>query len=201
METFSTTRKRGEGMHYCSSMYAPLKHVIIKHPKDAFKSQEHLADEWKTFNYLSEPNYQEALIEYAEFIAVLEKYVEQIDYLPASNEVGLDSLYAHDPVKFTPHGAIILKSGKKLRQPEAVVYKEFLQDKGIRLLGVDVPSVDPADCKVVSAHHSLHRSDVHILENVMLGHVEPGNYELIALPLAIEGADGSPVRAVVRPLD
>lgn len=77
----------------------------------------------------------------------------------------------------------------------------FLQEKGIRLLGVDVPSVDPADCKVVSAHHSLHRSDVHILENVMLGHVEPGNYELIALPLAIEGADGSPVRAVVRPLD
>lgn len=77
----------------------------------------------------------------------------------------------------------------------------FLQEKGIRLLGVDVPSVDPADCKAVSAHHSLHRNDVHILENVMLGHIEPGNYELIALPLAIEGADGSPVRAVVRPLD
>ncbi|HBT73581.1 MAG TPA: amidinotransferase, partial [Lysinibacillus sp.] len=44
-------------MHYCSSMYAPLKHVIVKHPKDAFRSQAHLSDEWKTFNYLSEPNY------------------------------------------------------------------------------------------------------------------------------------------------
>jgi len=116
-------------------MYAPLKHVIVKHPKDAFRSQAHLSDEWKTFNYLSEPNYEEALREYAEFIRILEKYVDTIDYLPANDEVGLDSLYAHDPVKFTPNGAIILKSGKKLRQPEAAVYKAFLQEKGIPIIG------------------------------------------------------------------
>lgn len=122
-------------MHYCSSMYAPLKHVIVKHPKDAFRSQEHLSDEWKTFNYLSEPNYDEALKEYAEFMSILEKYVEKIDFLPESDEIGLDSLYAHDPVKFTPNGAIILKSGKKLRQPEAAVYKAFLKEKGIPLIG------------------------------------------------------------------
>ena len=122
-------------MHYCSSMYAPLKHVIVKHPKDAFQSQNHLSDEWKTFNYLSEPNFEEALNEYAEFVEILEKYVDKIDYLPMSDEVGLDSLYAHDPVKFTPKGAILLKSGKKLRQPEASVYKAFLQDKGISLIG------------------------------------------------------------------
>ena len=83
-----------------------------KDPKDAFRSQTHLSEEWKTFNYLSEPNYEEALSEYAEFIGILEKYVETIDYLPIAEEVGLDSLYAHDPVKFTPNGAIILKSGK-----------------------------------------------------------------------------------------
>ncbi|MEK5231080.1 arginine deiminase family protein [Lysinibacillus sp. FSL K6-0232] len=122
-------------MHYCSSMYAPLKHVIVKHPKDAFRNQQHLSDKWKTFNYLSEPNFDKALTEYAEFIAILEKYVEKIDYLPVSEEVGLDSLYAHDPVKFTPHGAIILKSGKTLRQPEATVYKQFLQEKGIPIVG------------------------------------------------------------------
>ncbi|MEY9976047.1 dimethylarginine dimethylaminohydrolase family protein [Lysinibacillus sp. RC79] len=122
-------------MHYCSSMYAPLKHVIVKHPKDAFRSQEHLSDEWKTFNYLSEPNYNEALKEYAEFMSILEKYVEKIDFLPESDEIGLDSLYAHDPVKFIPNGAIILKSGKKLRQPEAAAYKAFLKEKGIPLIG------------------------------------------------------------------
>lgn len=122
-------------MHYCSSMYAPLKHVIVKDPKDAFRSQTHLSEEWKTFNYLSEPNYEEALSEYAEFIGILGKYVETIEYLPIADEVGLDSLYAHDPVKFTPNGAIILKSGKKLRQPEAAVYKDFLRQKGIPIIG------------------------------------------------------------------
>ena len=122
-------------MHYCSSMYAPLKQVIVKHPQDAFRGQEHLRDEWKTFNYLSEPNFDEALREYAEFIAILEKYVDKIDYLPESENVGLDSLYAHDPVKFTPKGAIILKSGKTLRQPEAAIYKDFLQKKSIPIIG------------------------------------------------------------------
>ncbi|WP_324730122.1 arginine deiminase family protein [Lysinibacillus fusiformis] len=122
-------------MHYCSSMYTPLKHVIVKHPKDAFRSQMHLSDKWKTFNYLSEPNFEEALKEYAEFVEILKKYVDTIDYLPLSDEVGLDSLYAHDPVKFTPNGAILLKSGKKLRQPEASIYKEFLKDKGISIIG------------------------------------------------------------------
>ncbi|WP_054767123.1 dimethylarginine dimethylaminohydrolase family protein [Lysinibacillus parviboronicapiens] len=122
-------------MHYCSSMYAPLKHVIVKHPKEAFKSQEYLSDEWQTFNYLSEPNFSEAVREYAEFMAILEKYVDKIDYLPVSNGVGLDSLYAHDPVKFTPRGAIILKSGKKLRQPEAAAYKAYLAQQGIPVIG------------------------------------------------------------------
>ncbi|MCG3087055.1 dimethylarginine dimethylaminohydrolase family protein [Sporosarcina cyprini] len=122
-------------MKYCSSMFTPLQHVIVKHPNEAFRSQAHLADAWKTFNYLEEPNFEEAVEEFTNFIEILEQHVERIDYLPASEKVGLDSLYAHDPVKFTPEGAIILKSGKSLRQPEAEVYKEFLQEKGIPIVG------------------------------------------------------------------
>jgi len=76
----------------------------------------------------------------------------------------------------------------------------FLKEKGIRLIGVDVPSVDPLDSKDMAAHHSLHKNGVHILENVMLDHVEPGDYELIALPLPLRDADGSPVRVVIRPI-
>ncbi|MBB4823090.1 N-dimethylarginine dimethylaminohydrolase [Sporosarcina luteola] len=122
-------------MKYCSSMFAPLQHVIVKHPNEAFQSQAHLAEAWKTFNYLEEPVFEEAVQEFAEFIEILEQHVGRIDYLPASTKVGLDSLYAHDPVKFTPEGAIILKSGKSLRQPEAEVYKQFLQEKGIPIVG------------------------------------------------------------------
>ncbi|WP_027409706.1 arylformamidase [Anoxybacteroides tepidamans] len=76
----------------------------------------------------------------------------------------------------------------------------FLKEKGIVLLGVDMPSVDPLDSKELATHHSLAKSGVHILENLMLDHVECGDYELIALPLPLKDADGSPVRAVIKPL-
>src|SRR5699024_562821 len=76
----------------------------------------------------------------------------------------------------------------------------FLRENGIRLLGIDAPSVDTVDSKELPIHHSLYNNDINILENIMLDHVQPGDYELIALPLAIQGADGSPVRAVIRPI-
>lgn len=127
--------KGGVEVSFNSSMYKKLERVIVKHPNEAFISQEHLSDQWKTFNYLQEPNFEEAVSEYKTFIEILEKHVPQIDYLPKSDKVGLDSIYAHDPVKLTPAGAIILRSGKKLRQPEATIYKDFLQEKEIPIIG------------------------------------------------------------------
>jgi arylformamidase len=87
--------------------------------------------------------------------------------------------------------------------PEKITYLRpdlapFLNEKGVRLIGVDVPSVDPLDSKELAAHHSLHANGIHILEAVDLTSVNPGLYELIALPLALVEADGSPVRAVLR---
>ncbi len=75
----------------------------------------------------------------------------------------------------------------------------FLKEKGIVLVGVDVPSVDPLDSKELPAHHALAENGIHILENLVLEQIPPGPYELIALPLAIKESDGSPVRAVLRP--
>ncbi|WP_099157639.1 arylformamidase [Virgibacillus ndiopensis] len=77
----------------------------------------------------------------------------------------------------------------------------FLHEKGVKLLGVDMPSVDAPDSKDLATHHALYTHGIYILENIMLDQISPGHYELIALPLAIQGADGSPVRAVIRPLD
>lgn len=118
-----------------SSMHKKLNTVIVKHPKDAFINQEHLSKEWKKFNYLSEPDFVKAQHEYEQFLSIIKQHVDNIEFLPSSESVGLDSLYAHDPVKFTKKGAIILKSGKKLRQSEAESYKKFLQEKEIPILG------------------------------------------------------------------
>ncbi len=86
--------------------------------------------------------------------------------------------------------------------PEVIPHLEadlgpFLAKKGVRLIGVDVPSVDPIDSIDLHAHHSLNNNGIHILESVLLEEVEPGDYELIALPLPLAEGDGSPVRAVL----
>ncbi|AZU64261.1 arylformamidase [Neobacillus mesonae] len=80
-------------------------------------------------------------------------------------------------------------------EPELAYY---LGNKGIQLLGLDLPSVDPIDSKELSAHHELTRHGIHILEGLVLDHIDSGDYELAALPLSLVEADGSPVRAVLR---
>lgn len=77
---------------------------------------------------------------------------------------------------------------------------ELLAGEGVFLVGVDVPSVDPLDSKALPAHNALLERGIHILEGLVLDAVEPGNYELISLPLPLSEADAGPVRAVLRTL-
>lgn len=70
----------------------------------------------------------------------------------------------------------------------------------VMLIGVDSPSLDPETSKTMDAHRAM-PPDMRILEGLVLDHVPPGDYELIALPLALAGLDASPVRAVLRELD
>lgn len=77
---------------------------------------------------------------------------------------------------------------------------EMLVSRGVRLVGIDTPSVDPETSKDLPAHTAALRADMRILENLVLTHVAPGDYELIALPLRFSNLDASPVRAVLREL-
>ena len=74
----------------------------------------------------------------------------------------------------------------------------LLAARGVMLVGIDAPSVDPETSKALESHQACRRADMRILENLMLGHVEPGDYELIALPLKFANLDAAPVRAVLR---
>jgi arylformamidase len=76
----------------------------------------------------------------------------------------------------------------------------WLAGLGVRLVGIDSQSVDPADSKALPSHHELLKHDVRVLENLVLDNVAAGDYELIALPLKWMLADASPVRAVLREL-
>ncbi|MGQ0486308.1 MAG: arylformamidase [Hyphomicrobiales bacterium] len=74
----------------------------------------------------------------------------------------------------------------------------LLASKGVKLVGIDTPSVDPETSKDLPAHLAARRADMRILENLALAHVEPGDYELIALPINFSNLDAAPVRAVLR---
>ena len=81
--------------------------------------------------------------------------------------------------------------------PETV---ERLADLGVRLIGIDTASIDPASSKTLDSHQVIRRRGLRVLENLVLDAVPEGDYELIALPLKLTQADASPVRAVLRTL-
>lgn len=77
---------------------------------------------------------------------------------------------------------------------------DWLAACGVRLVGIDSQSVDPAESKTLEAHHRLLHHDLRVLENLVLDAMPQGDYELIALPLKLTQACASPVRAVLREL-
>lgn len=76
----------------------------------------------------------------------------------------------------------------------------LLAEHGVRLVGIDTPSLDPQQSKTMDAHLAVRACRMAILEGVVLDDVAAGDYELIALPLRFAGMDASPVRAVLRSL-
>jgi len=81
--------------------------------------------------------------------------------------------------------------------PETV---DLLAKSGVRLIGIDTPSLDPQESKTMDAHQRIRAHRMAILEGLVLDAIAPGDYELIALPLRLATLDASPVRAVLRPL-
>ena len=77
---------------------------------------------------------------------------------------------------------------------------ELLHDNGVRLIGIDTPSLDPEQSTTLDSHQVVRRHAMAILEGIVLDGVAAGDYELIALPLKLTQADASPVRAVLREL-
>ena len=102
-------------------------------------------------------------------------------------------------------GRLLLKTGV-WRDPKvfpdpiptlAVGVPAWLQSLGVKLLGLDVPSVDEIDAKQLVNHHAIGAAGISIVESLELSAVAAGRYNFLALPLKIAGGDGSPVRAIL----
>ena len=73
----------------------------------------------------------------------------------------------------------------------------LLAASGVRLVGVDAPSVDERESKTLEVHNALFGGGAYVLENLDLRGVGEGRYELVALPQRLGGLDAAPVRAVL----
>ena len=76
------------------------------------------------------------------------------------------------------------------------IYK--LAHLGVKVIGVDTPSIDAIENTRLTAHHACRETELIIIENLYLKDVKAGNYEFIGLPLPLQGADASPIRAVIQ---
>lgn len=79
--------------------------------------------------------------------------------------------------------------------PEAA---RTLARAGLKLFGVDAPSVDDRESKALPVHHALFDGGAFVLENLDLRGVTPGEWELLALPMPMGAMDAAPVRALLR---
>jgi arylformamidase len=96
-------------------------------------------------------------------------------------------------------------SGQMLRpqfQDEHVYFTEdaatYLVQAGIKLVGVDYLSFEKPGSLEFPAHHALLQAGVVIVEGLDLSEAEPGEYDLVCLPLRVVGADGAPARVLLR---
>ena len=111
-----------------------LQKLLLKHPKDAFRSQEYIDANWRQLNYLAPPDFTRALNEYDKFVEVfLDRNIE-VEFLPFSEGAGLDSIYVRDASIITDEGAIICNMGKEARAAEPGDQLKYFLSHGISIL-------------------------------------------------------------------
>jgi arylformamidase len=73
----------------------------------------------------------------------------------------------------------------------------YLAGVGVRTIGIDYLSIGHGD-EGPAVHRALLGAQILIIEGLNLSDVEPGEYDLVCLPLKIRGGDGAPARALLR---
>jgi N-dimethylarginine dimethylaminohydrolase len=117
-------------------MVAPLRRVIVKRPREAFRDDTTIAAQWKGLGFTAPPDFQEAENEFSALVRILEKNGAEILYLPADDRTTLDSIYTHDPALVIDAGAILFQTGKIARRGEGPALGDALKKWGVPVLGI-----------------------------------------------------------------
>lgn len=119
----------------CQSETKTIRKLLLKHPREAFISDENLAQQWKALNYAGCPDFGKAVDEYDRFVELLSRFGMEILFLPENGGTGLDSIYTHDPLIVTGKGAILCNMAKAGRKGEPAAASDYFAANGIPVYG------------------------------------------------------------------
>jgi N-dimethylarginine dimethylaminohydrolase len=119
----------------CQSEYLPLDSIFINPVENAFMGVSQINSQWKALNYLSPPNFEMAIKEYAKFASVLRDHHPEIHYFSEDKSLSLDALYCRDASIATDHGMIICNMGKAMRSLEPKAQRKVYEAVGMTVLG------------------------------------------------------------------
>ncbi|MEE3152474.1 MAG: arginine deiminase family protein [Candidatus Neomarinimicrobiota bacterium] len=116
-------------------MVNPIKKIILKHPKDAFKDQDTINKQFSRLNYFEAPNFNKAISDYDKFVGLLISFDIELHFLPKDNSTSIDSIYTHDPCVVSNNGVILCNMGKKARLAEPNTMEDYFKSIQIPILG------------------------------------------------------------------
>jgi N-dimethylarginine dimethylaminohydrolase len=112
-----------------------LTRVLLKHPREAFAGEEAIAVQWSALAFTAAPSFRRAIAEYDAFVDVLRGSGAQMEFLPANDATGLDSIYVRDASIVCSHGVILCRMAKQLRGGEPAAQRSEFGKLGIPIAG------------------------------------------------------------------
>ncbi len=190
------------------SEYLKLKSVYIKPVDQAFVSNEVLSKQWKELNYLSKPEFANAIEEYKIFENSLKAADRNIHYFSFNEDLSIDSMYCRDAAIATDFGMIICNMGKEGRilEPRAQ-RKEYLANN-IPILGeivspgtIEGGDVAWLDENTLAVGHTYRTNEAGISQLKSL--LEPNGIEVVVanLPHYKGESDVFHLMSILSPVD
>lgn len=201
---------RGDGVEKVGGQteVGPLKRVFLKHPRDAFPSEDILDSQWRELGYRRKPDPSRASDEHDAFTDLLERLGAQVDLFPSHPQTGMDSMYVRDASILTENGIILCNMGKRARRSEPQVQEETFLRMGVpvlgriegdgRLEGGDLIWLDQ-DTVVVGRGYRTNDEGIRQLEGLM-GH-RAGQIVVVPLPHWKGPSDVFHLMSVISPID
>jgi dimethylargininase len=112
-------------LYGCQSQTATLRRVLVRAPRAEDCAR------WREFGWRAQPDAAALAAEHEAFVAVLADFGAEVVYAEEPLPGGLDAIYPHDPALVADAGAILLRPGKELRQPESQALGRDLERAGV----------------------------------------------------------------------